>query len=171
MEHDATLRDLNPAESALVDALLKINPGLDEDEARRKVAEIGDFIENTPELGMLLLKLTADDRVSLKPKVQLGLLTLNTVTWGPARFWSRLLSTPASWFVGPVTFFNEFVAAAYGIFRMAQVLEETDPDVLAECWQGDEESFDLVTEKIYGFNTWARDKKLDKAFKVLSWIP
>lgn len=168
---ERTLRDLKPLEDTLLEGLRKINPNLDEDEAQKRIVQMADGLKQTPEVGLLLVRLAADSRVDVKAKIQLGLLSVNTITWGPVRFWSRTISSPAGWFVGPISFFNEIVAGLYGFYRLAQVLEETDPDVVASCWEGSEDALDELLENISAFNRWALENKLDKVFMVLSWIP
>lgn len=164
-------RPLNTVEQALLDALKTVRPGLDEEEATQKILEASAFLGATPHAGLMVAGLAADNRVDAKPKVQLTLLTLNTALWGPARIVSRLLSTPASWFVGPTAFFNDVVGALYGFFRLTEVLHELEDDLLREHWRGEEEDFLELLENLEAFHTWALDNKIDRAFKVLSWIP
>ncbi len=93
-----------------------------------------DFILAGPDLFMLLVRLSQDDRVSDSDKTK--------------------LSAAAAYFINPLDFIPELILGPAGLvddialsaFVLHEVLEHTDPAVVREHWEGSLDVLDLIRQ-------------------------
>lgn len=109
-----------------------------------------DFILAGPDLFMLLVRLSQDDRVSQNHRLK--------------------LSGAATYFINPLDFVPELILGPAGLvddvavsaFVLHDVLENTDPAIVREHWEGDEDILDLtrqilaVADTMVGGPIWRR---------------
>ncbi len=93
-----------------------------------------DFILAGPDLFMLLVRLSQDDRVSETDKAKLA---------GAVAYFINPLDLIPEAVLGPPGLVDD---VALGAFVLHEVLENTDPAVVREHWEGDVDVLDLIRQ-------------------------
>ena len=93
-----------------------------------------DFILAGPDLFMLLVRLSRDDRVSRTGKLKLAGATAYFMN--PVDFVPELL-------LGPAGLVDDIALSAYVLH---DILENTDPSVVREHWEGSADILDLIRQ-------------------------
>jgi uncharacterized membrane protein YkvA (DUF1232 family) len=91
-----------------------------------------DFILAGPDLFMLLVRLSQDDRVSREDKAKLAGATAYFIN--PLDFIPELL-------LGPAGLVDDIALSA---FVLHEILEHTDPAVVRDHWEGNQDILDLI---------------------------
>jgi uncharacterized membrane protein YkvA (DUF1232 family) len=93
-----------------------------------------DFILAGPDLFMLLVRLAQDDRVSREDKLKLA---------GAIAYFVNPLDFIPELILGPAGLVDDIALAA---FVLHGILEHTDPSVIREHWEGDQDILDLIRQ-------------------------
>lgn len=115
-----------------------------------RASRYADFVLAGPDLFMLLARLSRDDRVSSTNKMKLA---------GAVAYFINPLDLVPELVLGPLGLVDDVALAAY-ILR--DVLENTDPAIVREHWEGDADVLDLirqvlgVADQMLGGPTWRR---------------
>jgi uncharacterized membrane protein YkvA (DUF1232 family) len=125
---------------------VKIWAGGDKSRANR----YADFILAGPDLFMLLLRLSQDERVSRGNRAKLA---------GAAAYFINPLDFIPELLLGPPGLIDDVALSA---FVLHDVLEKTDPAIVREHWEGDADILDLtrrilaVADTMLGGPVWRR---------------
>lgn len=117
---------------------------------KSKANRYADFILAGPDLFMLMVRLSQDDRVHQAEKVKLA---------GAVAYFINPLDFVPELLLGPVGLVDDVALAA---FVLHDVLESTDPALVREHWEGDADILDLirqilaVADKMVGGPIWRR---------------
>ena len=111
---------------------VRIWAGGDESKANR----YADYILASPDLFMLMVRLSRDDRVSRRSRGKLSGAILYFVN--PLDFVPELV-------LGPPGLVDDVALAAYVLYEL---LETTDPSVVREHWEGSGDILELVRETL-----------------------
>jgi uncharacterized membrane protein YkvA (DUF1232 family) len=103
---------------------------------RRDISEQRlEYLLAAPDLFVLLTRLAVDDRVPIRTKAK--------VAAGIAYFLTPLDMIPD--FLGPPGFLDDVVVAAWILNTVVVQLNELDPSILEEHWEGDQNVLERVT--------------------------
>lgn len=117
---------------------------------KSKANQYADFILAGPDLFMLLVRLSQDDRVDRTDRAKLA---------GAAAYFINPLDFVPEILLGPAGLVDDVALSA---FVLHDVLESTDPAVVREHWEGDADILDLirqilaVADKMVGGPIWRR---------------
>lgn len=124
--------------------------------SRANLGPVAEFLMFVPDVFVLLLRLTKDERVTGKNKVLLGS--------GIAYFIFPLDIVPEA-IVGPIGYLDDLVFAVYILNKM---LTETDEQVLHDNWSGNGNVLDMIrsvlqsADKLVAGDALAKIKKMFK---------
>ena len=96
--------------------------------------QYADFILAGPDLFMLLVRLSQDSRVSRMDRTKLA---------GAAAYFVNPLDLIPELVLGPPGLVDDVALSAYVLF---EVLENTDPAVVREHWEGSADILDLIRQ-------------------------
>ncbi len=99
-----------------------------------KTNRYSDFILAGPDLFMLLARLSRDERVSRRDRAKLA---------GAAAYFINPLDFVPEILLGPVGLVDDVALSA---LVLHEVLENTDPAVVREHWEGDLDLLDLIRQ-------------------------
>jgi uncharacterized membrane protein YkvA (DUF1232 family) len=99
-----------------------------------KTNRYADLILAGPDLFMLLVRLSRDDRVSRNGRIKLS---------GAAAYFVNPLDFVPELLLGPPGLVDDVALAAYVLY---DILETTDPVVVREHWEGDADILDLIRQ-------------------------
>ena len=125
---------------------------------KSKANQYADFILAGPDLFMLLTRLSQDDRVGRNDRIRLA---------GAATYFINPLDFIPELLLGPAGLVDDVALSAYVLY---EVLENTDPSVIREHWEGDADILDLlrqilaVADKMVGGPVWRRLIATAKSF-------
>ena len=117
---------------------------------KSKANQYAGFVLAGPDLFMLLVRLSRDDRVSTIDKMKLA---------GAVAYFVNPLDLVPELVLGPLGLVDDVALAAY---VLRDVLENTDPAVVREHWEGDADVLDLirrilaVADQMLGGSIWRR---------------
>ena len=117
---------------------------------KSKANQYADFILAGPDLFMLLTRLSQDDRVGRNDRIRLA---------GAATYFINPLDFIPELLLGPAGLVDDVALSAYAHY---EVLENTDPSVIREHWEGDADILDLlrqilaVADRMVGGPIWRR---------------
>jgi uncharacterized membrane protein YkvA (DUF1232 family) len=117
---------------------------------KSRANQYADFIMAGPDLFMLLTRLSQDDRVGRNDRIRLA---------GAATYFINPLDFVPELILGPAGLVDDVALSAYVLY---EVLENTDPSVVREHWEGDADILDLirqilaVADKMVGGPIWRR---------------
>ncbi len=117
---------------------------------KSKANQYADFILAGPDLFILLVRLSQDDRVRQTDRIKLA---------GAAAYFINPLDFVPEILLGPAGLVDDVALSA---FVLHDVLESTDPAVVREHWEGDADILDLirqilaVADKMVGGPIWRR---------------
>ena len=101
---------------------------------KSKANEYADYILAGPDLFMLLVRLSRDERVSRTDRVKLNAAAAYFIN--PLDFVPEIL-------LGPPGLVDDIALSAYVLY---DVLENTDPAVVREHWEGSSDLLDLLRQ-------------------------
>jgi uncharacterized membrane protein YkvA (DUF1232 family) len=101
---------------------------------KSKANRYADFVLAGPDLFMLLVRLSQDDRVSRNGRIKLS---------GAAAYFINPLDFVPELILGPAGLVDDVALAAYVLH---EILESTDPMVVREHWEGDADILDLIRQ-------------------------
>jgi uncharacterized membrane protein YkvA (DUF1232 family) len=101
---------------------------------KSRASRYADFILAAPDLFMLLANLSRDERVNRKDRAK--------------------LASAVAYFINPLDFVPELIFGpaglvddvAFGAYVLRELLENTDPTVIREHWEGDADILDLIRQ-------------------------
>ena len=99
---------------------------------KSRTNQYADFILAGPDLFMLLLRLSQDERVARRDRAKLA---------GAAAYFINPLDFIPEIILGPPGLVDDVALSAYVLH---DVLEKTDPAVVREHWEGDLDILDLI---------------------------
>ncbi len=117
---------------------------------KSKASQYADFVMAGPDLFMLLVRLSRDDRVRQTDRAKLA---------GAVAYFINPLDFVPELLLGPAGLVDDVALSA---FVLHDVLENTDPAVVREHWEGDADILDLirrilaVADKMVGGPIWRR---------------
>ena len=117
---------------------------------KSKANQYADFILAGPDIFMLLVRLSQDDRVHQEDRAKIV---------GAIAFFINPLDFVPEILLGPAGLVDDVALSA---FVLHDVLENTDPAVVREHWEGDADILDLirqilaVADKMLGGPVWRR---------------
>lgn len=101
---------------------------------KSRANKYANFVMAGPDLFMLLVRLSRDDRVSSTDKLKLA---------GAVAYFVNPLDLVPELVLGPLGLVDDIALAAY---VLRDVLENVDPAVVREHWEGDADLLDLVRQ-------------------------
>jgi uncharacterized membrane protein YkvA (DUF1232 family) len=117
---------------------------------KSKASQYADFVLAGPDLFMLMVRLSRDDRVRQTDRAKLA---------GAVAYFINPLDFVPELLLGPAGLVDDVALSA---FVLHDVLESTDPAVVREHWEGDADILDLirqilaVADKMLGGPVWRR---------------
>jgi uncharacterized membrane protein YkvA (DUF1232 family) len=109
---------------------IKVWAGGDQSKANRYT----DYILASPDLFMLMVRLSRDDRVSQTNRARIG---------GAIAYFVNPLDLVPELVLGPAGLVDDVALAAYVLHEL---LETTDPAVVREHWEGSQDILDLTRQ-------------------------
>lgn len=106
-----------------------------------KANQYADFILASPDLFMLMVRLSRDDRVSRRNRGKISGAMVYFVN--PLDFVPELV-------LGPAGLVDDVALAAYVLFEL---LETTDPSIVREHWEGSGDILDLIRQILAAADT------------------
>lgn len=101
---------------------------------KSRASRYADYILAGPDLFMLMVRLSRDDRVSREDKAKLS---------GAIAYFINPLDLIPELILGPAGLVDDVALAGYVLHH---VLEHTDPSVVREHWEGDADILDLIRQ-------------------------
>jgi uncharacterized membrane protein YkvA (DUF1232 family) len=101
---------------------------------KSRASRYTNFVLAGPDLFMLVVRLSQDDRVSQSDKAKLA---------GAAAYFVNPLDFVPELILGPAGLVDDIALAA---FVLHEVLEHTDPAVVREHWEGDADILELIRQ-------------------------
>ncbi len=101
---------------------------------KSKANEYADYILAGPDLFMLLVRLSRDERVRRTDRIKLS---------GAAAYFINPLDFVPELLLGPPGLVDDIALSAYVLY---EVLENTDPTVVREHWEGSADLLDLLRQ-------------------------
>jgi uncharacterized membrane protein YkvA (DUF1232 family) len=117
---------------------------------KSKTNQYADYILAAPDLFMLLVRLSRDERVSQLNRTKIS---------GAMVYFINPLDFVPELILGPAGLVDDVALAAYVLYEM---LENTDPTIIREHWEGDADVLDLtrqilaVADTMVGGPLWRR---------------
>ena len=137
---------------------VRIWAGGDQSRANR----YADYILVSPDLFMLMVRLSRDDRVSRTNRAKIG---------GAVAYFINPLDLVPELVLGPAGLVDDVALSAYVLYDL---LETTDPSVVREHWEGNGDILDLVcdilavADAMVGGPVWRRLVDRARSFAPLS---